>query len=51
MKKQEVKNKTDVQDERKWYRERIIEMVREVEDVWILEQICKFVVNMTDEGD
>lgn len=35
----------------KWYREKIVEMVEQVEDVWILEQIHKFVINMTKEGD
>lgn len=35
----------------KWYREKIIEMVGQIEDVWILEQIYKFVINMTEEGD
>ena len=35
----------------KWYREKIVEMVGEIEDVWILEQIHKFVINMTEEGD
>lgn len=35
----------------KWYREKIVEMVGKIEDVWILEQIHKFVINMTEEGD
>ncbi len=35
----------------KWYRKKIVEMVGQIEDVWILEQIHKFVINMTEEGD
>ncbi len=29
------------------YREKIIEMVRQIEDVWILEQILKCIINIT----
>ncbi len=35
----------------KWYRKKIVEMVGQIKDVWILEQIYKFVINMTEEGD
>lgn len=31
-------------------RERIIEMVGKVENLWILEQISQFIHNMTKEG-
>ncbi len=32
------------------YKKKIIEMVKEIEDLWILEQIFKFITNMTKEG-
>ena len=35
----------------KWYRKKIVEMVGQIEDVWILEHIHKFVIHMTEEGD
>lgn len=35
----------------KWHREKIIEIVNQIEDVWILNQIHKFIINMTKEGD
>lgn len=35
----------------KWYREKIVEMSNQIEDIWILEQIHKFIINMTKEGD
>lgn len=33
------------------YKEKIISMVNQIEDIWILEQIHKFIINMTKEGD
>lgn len=44
--KSEKEAKTNAQEEKEWYRERIVEMVRGVEDVWILEAIHNFVVGM-----
>lgn len=32
------------------YREKIVEMVKRIEDVWILKTIHKFIVGMTKEG-
>lgn len=52
-----MKNQSEISENKenlggvKWYREKIVEMVGEIEDVWILEQIHKFVINMTEEGD
>ena len=37
--------------EKDWYKEKIIEMVGQVEDAWILEQIYRFAINMTEEGN
>lgn len=37
--------------EKDWYKDKIVKMVFEIEDVWILEQIYKIVVNITEEGD
>lgn len=37
--------------EKEWYREKITEIVAEIKDVWILKQIFRFVVNMTEEGN
>ena len=51
MKAQKGKNEAKVFKEKEWYREKIVEMVEQIEDVWILEQIHKFVINMTEEGD
>lgn len=30
-----------------WYRREIIEMVQQIEDVWILGQILKCIINIT----
>lgn len=35
----------------KWYRQQILSMVEKINDIWILEQIHKFIINMTKEGD
>lgn len=32
------------------YKEKIIQMIHRISDSWVLEQIYKFVVNMTKEG-
>lgn len=32
------------------FKEKIIQMIHGISDSWILEQIYKFVVNMTKEG-
>lgn len=32
-------------------KDRIISIVNQIEDIWILEQIHKFIINMTKEGD
>lgn len=32
------------------YKEEIAEMVWQIEDVWILKQIHKFIISMTKEG-
>lgn len=37
--------------EKEWYREKIIEMVNQINDAWILKTIHAFVVGMTKEGD
>ncbi len=34
-----------------WYRREIFEMINKIEDVWILEQIHKIVINITEEGN
>lgn len=31
------------------YKEEIIKMVKKIENLWILEQILQFIVNMTKE--
>lgn len=36
--------------EREFYKQKIIEMVEEIENQWILEQIFRFIKNMTKEG-
>lgn len=33
------------------YKQEIIEMVGQIKDVWILEQMYKIVINITEEGD
>lgn len=35
--------------EKKFYKEKIIEMVEKIESVWILNQIMQFIQNMTKE--
>ncbi len=51
MKKQtEIQESQEKQGKVKWYREKITEMISQIEDIWILEQIHKFIVNMTKEG-
>ncbi len=32
------------------YREKIIEMMGKIEDIWILRQIYRFIINITKEG-
>ena len=53
-----MKNQSEISDHTnsiggrvKWYKEKILEMVGQIEDVWIFKQIYKFVINMTEEGD
>lgn len=36
--------------EREWYRGKIVDIVNQIGDIWILEQIHKFAINMTKEG-
>lgn len=46
------KDQVCVQDaEAEKYREKIIETVSHIRDVWISRQIYDFIVNMTKEGD
>lgn len=35
--------------EKEYYRQKIIEMVGKIESLWILEQILRFIKNMTKE--
>jgi len=35
--------------EKEVYRERIIQMVKEINDTWVLEQIMRFIRNITKE--
>lgn len=49
-----MKNQSEISENKenlgggvKWYREKIVEMVGKIEDVWILEQILKCIVNIT----
>ena len=35
---------------KEFYRERIIEMAKEIHDTWILNQIYRFIINITKEG-
>ena len=35
----------------KWYREKIVDMVSQIEDVWILKVIYNFVIGMKKEGE
>ena len=32
------------------YKEKIIEIVQKMEDVWILKQIYRYIINITKEG-
>lgn len=34
-----------------WYRERIVEMVGQIEDVWIVKSIYDFTIGMIKEGN
>ena len=34
------------QEDIEWYRREIIEMIEQIEDVWILEQILKCIINI-----
>lgn len=47
MKKQKETRETVNFNEKEWYRERIIEMVGQIENIWILGQIVKFIENIT----
>lgn len=37
----------DVMREKEWYRERIIEMVKRVDDSWVLKQIYRCIKSLT----
>ena len=37
--------------EKEFYKEKIVEMVKEINDTWLLEQIFRFIHNITKEGD
>lgn len=43
----EFKENENIQSGIKWYREKIIDMVNNIEDNWILEQILKCIINIT----
>lgn len=52
MKKQtEINNEKSIGGGVKWYKEKIIEMVEQIEDAWILKAIHNFIVGMAKEGD
>lgn len=40
----------DEQKDKEFYREKIKELVEKIEDIWILEQILRFIKNMIKEG-
>lgn len=49
--KKEIQNKKDVVfKEREAYKEKILMMLEEVNDEWILKQIYRTIVNITKEG-
>lgn len=49
-KKREQRSRSDCIIKNPDYRELIIEMIHNINDVWILEQIYKGIVNITKEG-
>lgn len=42
-------NCTENLREKKYYKDKIIELVEKIENLWILEQILQFILNMTKE--
>lgn len=48
-KKREINEKMFREEE--FYREKIIDMVNQIENVWILKTIHNFIVGMTKEGN
>lgn len=44
-------DKQSIFREKEWYMEKIVEIVDQIDDIWILNQIHKFAINMTKEGD
>lgn len=41
------RKKSEIFHGKEWYRERIIEMVRQIDDWWILKQVLLFIQNIT----
>ena len=42
-------NCTENLREKKYYKDKIIELVDKIENLWVLEQILQFILNMTKE--
>lgn len=42
-------NCTENLREKNYYKDKIIELVEKIENLWILEQILQFILNMTKE--
>lgn len=45
--KSNPENSLNITREKDWYREKIVEMINNIEDLWILEQILKCIINIT----
>lgn len=39
--------RTKILKEREWYRKKIVEMIRNIENTWILNEIVRFIENIT----
>lgn len=40
-------SKTKILKEKEWYRKKIVEMIRNIENTWILNEIVRFIENIT----
>ena len=45
-----MRERTEIFDEKAWYREKIESEVVKISDTWILNQIYRFIINITKEG-
>ncbi len=46
MKNTNLNNTEKVMKEKEWYKKKIVEMTKDIENVWILQEIVRFIENI-----